>query len=125
MQAQTGKRKTRPKMSEIELESDRGSSVTKPLTTWDKISEVIWDGKRTPEERMLVQRLDLFVMYVEPSAPGFLFILSNCMLQAVGRMWIFRAPARCVQHLCVSFAVRCVGKVAADTQTKPMPTSPA
>jgi hypothetical protein len=29
-----------------------------------RILEVIWDGERSPEERKLVQRLDLFLMYV-------------------------------------------------------------
>jgi hypothetical protein len=36
-----------------------------PRTRWEKIREVIWDGGyRTKEERKLVQRLDLHVMYV-------------------------------------------------------------
>jgi hypothetical protein len=51
-------------MSDFDRESDPETSITKPLTTWEKIQEVVWDGKRTPEERMLVQRLDLFVMYI-------------------------------------------------------------
>tara|TARA_R110002003_G_scaffold46_5_gene3763 strand:+ start:5707 stop:5976 length:270 start_codon:yes stop_codon:yes gene_type:complete len=34
-----------------------------PRTRWEKIQEVIWDGgNRTPAERKLVQRLDLYVL---------------------------------------------------------------
>lgn len=33
-----------------------------PLTRWERISEVIWDGRRSKEEKQLVQRLDLFIM---------------------------------------------------------------
>lgn len=34
-----------------------------PRTRWQKVQEVIWDGgDRTPEERKLVQRLDIYVM---------------------------------------------------------------
>lgn len=28
----------------------------------DKIGEVIWDGRRSKEEKQLVQRLDLFIL---------------------------------------------------------------
>lgn len=36
-----------------------------PRSRWKKIREVIWDGGyRTKEERKLVQRLDLHVMFV-------------------------------------------------------------
>jgi hypothetical protein len=34
-----------------------------PQTRWEKIQEVIWDGgNRTPEERKLVQTLDIYLM---------------------------------------------------------------
>lgn len=35
---------------------------TKSLKT--KILEVVWDGERSEDERKLVQRLDIFLMYV-------------------------------------------------------------
>lgn len=35
------------------------------LTRWQKIENVIWDGgHRTPQERALVRRLDIFIMFV-------------------------------------------------------------
>jgi ACS family pantothenate transporter-like MFS transporter len=38
------------------------------LTRWQKIENVIWDGgHRTPQERALVRRLDIFIMFVLPS----------------------------------------------------------
>ncbi|KAF8859964.1 retrograde regulation protein 2 [Acephala macrosclerotiorum] len=39
---------------------DNHISVKK--SRWIKIREIIWDGERSPEERKLVQRLDLFIM---------------------------------------------------------------
>lgn len=37
------------------------------LTRWQKIENVIWDGgHRTPQERALVRRLDIFIMFVLP-----------------------------------------------------------
>jgi ACS family pantothenate transporter-like MFS transporter len=30
---------------------------------WERIQEIIWDGPRPEEEKKLVQRLDLFLMY--------------------------------------------------------------
>lgn len=33
-----------------------------PLSRWEKIGEVIWDGRRSKEEKQLVQRLDLFIL---------------------------------------------------------------
>lgn len=46
-------------------ESDASSEIT--LTRWQKIENVIWDGgHRTPEERALVRRLDIFIMFVSP-----------------------------------------------------------
>lgn len=34
-----------------------------PLTRWQRIENVIWDGgDRTQEERALVRRLDIFIM---------------------------------------------------------------
>jgi hypothetical protein len=35
----------------------------KGKTRWQKVREVIWDGPRPEEERKLVQRLDLFLLY--------------------------------------------------------------
>lgn len=47
---------------EENLEDGRDSQY-KPQTRWEKIQEVIWDGgSRTPEERKLVQRLDIHLM---------------------------------------------------------------
>ena len=44
-------------------ESTPASSHYTPQTRWEKIQEVIWDGgNRTPEERKMVQRLDLYLM---------------------------------------------------------------
>jgi ACS family pantothenate transporter-like MFS transporter len=37
------------------------------LTRWQKIENIIWDGgHRTPQERALVRRLDIFIMFVLP-----------------------------------------------------------
>lgn len=48
------------------LAADSVSSDTErheaPLSRWDKLSEVIWDGRRSKEEAQLVRRLDLFIM---------------------------------------------------------------
>lgn len=45
--------------------SDASSEIT--LTRWQKIENVIWDGgHRTPQERALVRRLDIFIMFVLP-----------------------------------------------------------
>jgi hypothetical protein len=40
----------------IEAASERTRS------NWEKIQEIIWDGKRAPEEKKLIQRLDIFIM---------------------------------------------------------------
>ncbi|KAF4998003.1 hypothetical protein F66182_16322, partial [Fusarium sp. NRRL 66182] len=41
--------------------SAASSEIT--LTRWQKIENVIWDGgHRTPQERALVRRLDIFIM---------------------------------------------------------------
>jgi hypothetical protein len=40
----------------IEAASERTRS------NWEKIQEIIWDGKRAPEEKRLIQRLDIFIM---------------------------------------------------------------
>lgn len=46
------------------LPDDAGDNDTSvKRSRWTKIREVIWDGERSPEERKLVQRLDLFIMY--------------------------------------------------------------
>lgn len=46
-------------------ESVASSEIT--LTRWQKIENVIWDGgHRTPQERALVRRLDIFIMFVLP-----------------------------------------------------------
>lgn len=46
-----------------EAKSDGPSDTYTPRTRWEKVQEVIWDGgHRTPEERKLVQRLDIYVM---------------------------------------------------------------
>ncbi|KAJ4377343.1 hypothetical protein N0V83_000168 [Neocucurbitaria cava] len=46
-----------------ESKSDGPSGTYTPRTRWEKVQEVIWDGgHRTPEERKLVQRLDIHVM---------------------------------------------------------------
>lgn len=37
---------------------------TRPKSLKAKILEVIWDGERSEEERKLVQRLDIFILYV-------------------------------------------------------------
>ena len=43
--------------------SAASSEIT--LTRWQKIENVIWDGgHRTPQERALVRRLDIFIMFV-------------------------------------------------------------
>lgn len=43
-----------------------------PQTKWQRFLEIIWDGERSPEEKRLVQKLDLHLMYViELSAPHF------------------------------------------------------
>jgi MFS transporter, ACS family, pantothenate transporter len=48
----------------IQALSDQSSeSQYKPETRWQRIQEVLWDGgNRTPEERRIVQRLDLHIM---------------------------------------------------------------
>jgi hypothetical protein len=40
----------------IEAASERTRS------NWEKIQEIIWDGKKAPEEKRLIQRLDIFIM---------------------------------------------------------------
>jgi ACS family pantothenate transporter-like MFS transporter len=46
-----------------ERSDDGADSQYTPRTRWEKIQEVIWDGgNRTPEERKLVQTLDIHVM---------------------------------------------------------------
>lgn len=44
------------------------NTTISPKSRWVKIQEIIWDGPRPEEERILVRRLDLFIMYVS-SAP--------------------------------------------------------
>lgn len=35
------------------------------LTRWQKVENIIWDGgERSEEERRLVRRLDIFIMFV-------------------------------------------------------------
>lgn len=48
------------------MDSNRTSvaSSEMTLTRWQKIENIIWDGgHRTPQERALVRRLDIFIMY--------------------------------------------------------------
>jgi hypothetical protein len=51
-------------LHEPDLESFASPSKL-PLTRWQKIENVIWDGgDRSEEERRLVRRLDIFIMFV-------------------------------------------------------------
>ena len=45
----------------VRFTSDEESQDEK-LSRWERIREVIWDGRRSKEERQLVQRLDLFLL---------------------------------------------------------------
>lgn len=50
-----------------QTQDDSDSEIT--LTRWQKIENIIWDGgHRTPQERNLVRRLDIFIMFVTPLA---------------------------------------------------------
>jgi ACS family pantothenate transporter-like MFS transporter len=47
-----------PIVADADLETAK-----QPLTRWQRIENVIWDGgDRTQEERALVRRLDIFIM---------------------------------------------------------------
>ena len=51
-----------PQVIEERSDGTRESSYI-PQTRWQKIQEVIWDGgNRSPEERKLIQRLDIHLM---------------------------------------------------------------
>jgi ACS family pantothenate transporter-like MFS transporter len=51
-------------MSDPPIVADADLETAKqPLTRWQRIENVIWDGgDRTQEERALVRRLDIFIM---------------------------------------------------------------
>lgn len=38
---------------------------TTKRTGWARVREVIWDGEKPEEERKLIQRLDMFILYVD------------------------------------------------------------
>lgn len=46
---------------EHELETSNNDQW-RPRNRWEKIQAVIWDGIRTPEERKLVKRLDIYLL---------------------------------------------------------------
>jgi hypothetical protein len=51
------------KAGNIGVQSVHGKEDERPLTWWEKVEEVVWDGgNRTREEKRIVQRLDLFLM---------------------------------------------------------------
>lgn len=50
-------------MSGPPIAADADLEAKPPLTRWQRIENVIWDGgDRTAEERALVRRLDIFIM---------------------------------------------------------------
>jgi hypothetical protein len=58
-------REPRAGHAENDRDDDNSSEIT--LTRWQKIENIIWDGgHRTPQERRLVRRLDIFIMFVLP-----------------------------------------------------------
>lgn len=44
------------------ISTEEGIEPPKYKGRWERIREIIWDGEREPEERRLVQKLDLHLM---------------------------------------------------------------
>ena len=50
---------------DVEAEERLGRS-RKEKSKWVRFQEIIWDGEREPEERRLVQKLDIYLLSVPP-----------------------------------------------------------
>jgi hypothetical protein len=73
------------------------------VSTWERIREVIWDGRRSKEERKLVQRLDLFLL------SDLSLIIAGCTclhrLQVLGNIRILYQTTRFEQYQYVQLSV--------------------
>jgi hypothetical protein len=72
----------------IDISEVHDDAAAPRKSQWLKIREIVWDGERSPEERKLVQRLDLFILYGYCSSSHSFTVLTLWFLLGVGQLMV-------------------------------------